>query len=88
MPSDDILRQITPRGHRRLRLITRNRQRPLITLLRLHINLDIQHDNRPQKPHPLFRHGKQLRAILVKLHPLHRGIEIPHLDAFSRPYVP
>ena len=88
MSSDDISRKITPRRNRSFRLIARNRQRPLIALLSLHINLNIQHDNRPQKPHPLFRHGEQFRAILVKLDPLNRGVEIPYFHAFAGAHVP
>ena len=58
MSRNNVLGQITPRRDRRLALIARNRQRPLIALLRLHIHFDIQHDNRAQEPHALLRDCK------------------------------
>lgn len=88
MPRDDIPAQITPPGHRRLSLIARNDETPLIALLRLHIHNHIQHHNRAQKAHSLLRHRKQFGPVLVELHPFHRGVEIPHFYAFARADVP
>ena len=88
MPRNDIPTQITPPRHRRLRLIARDDETPLIALLRLHIDNDIQHRDRAQEAHPLLRHREQFGPVLVELHPFDRRVEVPYFDAFSRADVP
>lgn len=88
MPRNNVPTQITPPRHRSLTLIARNDQTPLITLLCLHIHLNIEHYNRPQIPHSLLRHSEQFRPILIKLHPFDRRVEIPHFDTFTRADIP
>lgn len=88
MPRNDIPTQITPPRHRRLRLIARYHKTPLVALLRLHIDDDIQHDNRAQEAHPLLRHREQFGPVFIKLYPFDRGVEIPYFDALSRADVP
>lgn len=85
---DDVFTEIAPPRHRRFTLIARNDQTPLVALLRLHINLHIQHHDRAQESHSLLRHREQFRAILVELHPLDCRVEIPYLDALARADVP
>ncbi len=85
---DDEFAQITPRGHRCFTLVARNDQAPLVTLLRLHIDLDVQHHYRAQISHSLLRHREQLRPVLVELDPLDRRVEVPYLYAFARADVP
>ncbi len=85
---DDEFAQITPCSHRRFTLVARNDETPLIALLRLHIDLDIQHRYRAQISHSLLRHREQLRPVLVELDPLDRRVEVPYLYAFARADVP
>lgn len=85
---NDVFRQITPSCHSRLALLTRNRQTPLVRLLGIDIDFDIQHHNRSQKPHTLLRHCQQLRPIFRKLYALYCRVEVPHFDAFAAANVP
>ena len=88
VPGDDVLAEVTPSGDCSLALIARNYQTPLVALLGVHIDFDIQHDDRPEEAHTFLRHRKQLCAILIELHSLHCGVEIPHFYAFACPDVP
>lgn len=88
MPRNNVSAQVTPRSHGSFTLTARDDQTPLVTLLRRHVDLHIQHHYRPQESHSLLRHREQFRPILVELHPFDRRIEVPYFYALARTDVP
>ena len=86
--SDDVLAQVAPPGHRGLALLAHNRQLLLVGLLRLDVDLDLEHDDGAQVPHALLCHTQQLCAVLVELDAFDGRREVPCLEAFARLDVP
>lgn len=88
MTRNNILRHKAESRNRRLRLLASDRQGPLIRLLSLDIEVDIEDDDRAQEPHALLRHSQQLGAVLRELDALDRRIEVPCLESLAGPHVP
>lgn len=88
MACNDVLRQVAPSRNGSLALLAVDSHSPLVRLLSIDIDLDIQNDDRAQETHALFRDSQQFRAILVEFDSLDGGIEVPDLEAFARPDVP
>lgn len=88
MASNDVLGHVAPPRHGRLALVTNDGHRPLVGLLGLGIDLDIEHDDVTHVTHPLLGDTQQLGGVLVELDALDGGGELPRLQAPPRLHLP
>lgn len=80
---DDVFAQVAPPGNGGLALVADDGQGLLVRLLRLHVDLDVEHNDCAQMPHALLRHAQQLGAILVELDALDGRGEVPCLEELA-----
>jgi hypothetical protein len=88
MSGNDVFAEITPAGNSSLALFAYNRHGFLLTLLGVHVDLDIQHNDGSQVTHTLLCHTQELGAILVELDALDGRRKFPGHEAFASLNVP
>lgn len=88
MSCNNVFRKIAPSGDCRLALVTPYSQGTFVTLLSIHIDLDVKYDYSPQEPHALLGDSQQLCTIFGEFDSFDGGIEVPYFDALPRSDIP
>lgn len=88
MPGDDVLGHVAPPRNGRLAPVAHNGHLPLVGLLGLGVDRDVDDDDVTHVAHALLGDAQQLGGILVELDALDGGGELPRLEQAARLHLP